>query len=180
MTSTRHSTVTALSAALALSTLVACGESDGDAGETTSSSAAAAESATAAAPTPSDDGATQSMDRPLPLPAPEDPIGGLPTGPVPDSVLQRDDVQAAIAAEAERSGVARSTVTVAGYADVTWNDGSIGCPEPGMVYTQALVPGHQLILDVDGQLHSYHAAEGQEFRYCAQPRLSTGAPRSDS
>jgi hypothetical protein len=28
-----------------------------------------------------------------------------------------------------------------------WNDGSLGCPEPGMMYTQALVNGYWLIIE---------------------------------
>ncbi|MGO0577013.1 hypothetical protein [Ornithinimicrobium panacihumi] len=101
----------------------------------------------------------------------------LPTGPVPDAVQEREDVQAAVEAEAKRTGVEASQVEIAGYADVTWRDGSIGCPEPGQMYTMALVPGHQLVLSVDGKLASYHAAEGKDFAYCANP--SPPVPRED-
>ncbi|GAA4868472.1 hypothetical protein [Serinicoccus chungangensis] len=108
----------------------------------------------------------------------------LPLGPVPDAVVQRPDVQEAIEAEAQRTGVEPEAVTVAGYADVTWSDGSIGCPKPGMMYTQALVPGHQLVLEVDGSYASYHAADGKPFSYCAQPvgpatSQSSGGPVTD-
>lgn len=103
--------------------------------------------------------------------------GALPTGPVPEPVQEREDIQEAVKAEAERRSVDISKVEVAGYADVTWRDGSIGCPEPGMMYTMALVPGHQLILDVDGELASYHAAEGKPFSYCANP--TPPLPRED-
>ncbi|WP_298886838.1 hypothetical protein [uncultured Serinicoccus sp.] len=108
----------------------------------------------------------------------------LPLGAVPDAVVQRSDVQEAVEAEAERAGVEPEAVTIAGYADVTWSDGSIGCPTPGMMYTQALVPGHQLVLEVDGSYASYHAAEGKAFSYCAQPvgpatSQSSGGPVTD-
>ena len=49
-----------------------------------------------------------------PEPAPL-PTGALPTGPVPDAVADRADVQAALAAEAERRGVDVSAVRIAGY-----------------------------------------------------------------
>lgn len=113
-------------------------------------------------------------------PEPPRPTGGagaLPTGPVPDAVQEREDVQAAVEAEAERTGVDVAQVEIAGYADVTWRDGSIGCPEPGQMYTMALVPGHQLILSVDGQLASYHAAKDKPFTYCANP--TAPGPRED-
>lgn len=110
-------------------------------------------------PTPSDGDVT-------PLP----PQADLPTGPVPPSVAERPQVQKAVADLAGRLGVDEGAVKVAGYREVTWRDGSLGCPEPGMMYTQALVPGEQLVLEVDGGLYAYHAATGKEFRYCANPQ----------
>lgn len=99
------------------------------------------------------------------------PTGGaaLPSGPVPDAVVQRADVQEAIADYAKRMGVPVDQVEVVGFAEVTWSDGSIGCPKPGMMYTQALVPGYQLVLGVDGALGSYHAARDKGFTFCADP-----------
>ena len=108
--------------------------------------------------------ATMTSERPTP---PAD--GSLPNGPVDPAVESRDDVQQAVADEAERMDVPVDQVSIAGYADVTWLDGSIGCPGEGRMYTQALVPCHQLILEVDGELASYHAAEGKPFKYCAEP-----------
>ncbi len=79
-------------------------------------------------------------------------------------------VREAIAAVAERRGVAPDEVSVVEYADVTWPDGSIGCPQPGMMYTQALVPGRRLLLEVQGEVASYHSGGGPAFGYCANPR----------
>lgn len=110
-------------------------------------------------------------------PKPGAPGGDLPTA-VPDGVAERDDVLEAVEQEAERAGVSADEVEVVGYADVTWRDGSIGCPKPGMMYTQALVPGHQLILSVDGQLASYHAAKDKPFAYCANPSAPLPAESS--
>ena len=124
---------------------------------------------------PTEDSPT--TDRPELSIRPTQPSGDLPTGPVPDAVQQRDDVQEAIAAEAQRRGVDASEVTVAGYADVTWRDGSLGCPQPGKMYTMALVPGHQLVLEVGGDLASYHAAQDKPFSYCANPQ--SPLPRED-
>ncbi len=52
---------------------------------------------------------------------------------------------------------------------VTWPDGSIGCPEPEMVYTQALVPGIRIVLSVAGVAYHYHAREGGEPFLCETP-----------
>ena len=158
----------AIAAALALTlSLAACGtEGDGAAADPTADPPAptSTPAPTTTSPSPTSEDATMTSERPAP---PAD--GSLPTGPVEPAVESRDDVQQAVADEAERMDVAVDQVSVAGYADVTWRDGSIGCPGEGRMYTQALVPGHQLILEVDGELASYHAAEGKPFKYCAEP-----------
>lgn len=32
-----------------------------------------------------------------------------------------------------------------------FNDSSLGCPEPGMSYLQALTPGHRVVVEADGR-----------------------------
>lgn len=109
------------------------------------------------------------------LPPSDGPTSGplqpsLPTNAVSPDVLARPEVQAAIADLAERQGVAADAVSVVGFTSVTWRDGSLGCPVPGRMYTQALVPGEQLVLKVGSGLYSYHAAKGKAFSYCANPQ----------
>ena len=61
----------------------------------------------------------------------------------------------------------------------TWNDGSLGCPQPGQLYTQALVPGYQVILDANGKQMDYRATESGDVKLCENPegrRLRPGAP----
>ncbi|WP_134774381.1 hypothetical protein [Ornithinimicrobium flavum] len=154
---------TTLALALCLG-LAACGTKDAEPADPTGTTTAAPAAPTSDAPTPDEDDMTSSGPT---LPGPD--AGDLPISPVPDSVVQRDDVQQAVADEAERRGVPVEEVTVAGYAEVTWRDGSLGCPQPGMMYTQALVPGHQLVLEVDGEYASYHAGRTGAFTYCADP-----------
>src|SRR5699024_5186752 len=62
-----------------------------------------------------------------------------PSSPAPSPTGQ--EVDAAIADLAEHLDVAPAQIHVVSYQEVTWPDGSIGCPQPGMSYTQALVPG---------------------------------------
>ena len=42
---------------------------------------------------------------------------------------------------ATRAGVSVSAVKVESALGVTWPDASLGCPRPGMLYPQVLVPG---------------------------------------
>ena len=48
-----------------------------------------------------------------------------------------------VLADAERrSGVDSGRIRVVQSESVTWRDGSLGCPEPGRLYTQALIRGY--------------------------------------
>lgn len=80
-----------------------------------------------------------------------------------------EQVGPAVADLASRLGVEPSAVLVRSHEDVTWRDGSLGCPVPGMMVTQALVPGSRLVLEAAGRTYEYHAAAGGPFRYCPDP-----------
>ena len=71
---------------------------------------------------------------------------------------------------AEDTGVDAADIQVITAEAVTWSDGSLGCPEEGMAYTQALVPGYRVILDVAGEEVPYHASEAGDFSACANPQ----------
>jgi hypothetical protein len=89
------------------------------------------------------------------------PVGsGVVPGAVPDDVLA--SVTTAAAAEA---GVDPTQVTVVSAESTTWGDGSLGCPEPGKMYTQALVDGYHVVVEVDGQELDYRVGNGQ-VRLC--------------
>lgn len=74
-----------------------------------------------------------------------------------------------IALLAEQLGVDASAVELRRSVEVTWRDGSIGCPEPGFMYTQALVPGTLVELAVDGVTYAFHQARGRAPFYCPNP-----------
>ncbi|MBT8131238.1 MAG: hypothetical protein KJO35_03135 [Gammaproteobacteria bacterium] len=79
---------------------------------------------------------------------------------------------------AQRLGVAVESVVLSGARQVTWRSGALGCPEPGMNYTDALVPGSVIYLKVDNVIHAYHAKfAGQPF-YCPRERVESPAPDS--
>jgi hypothetical protein len=99
----------------------------------------------------------------------------LPTAQPTDSP-QEDDmsdhpraVAQAIADLARDAGVDPSAIALVSYEQVTWRDGSLGCPQPGMLYSQALVEGFRVTLRVDGRLVHYHGVSGQEPFRCADP-----------
>ena len=95
------------------------------------------------------------------------PSGG--SAALPDDLRSRPAVAAAIADTAEREKVRPDQVAVAAWSQVTWNDGSLGCPKKGKSYTQALVEGELLLLQTDTGLFQYNARTGGPFAYCATP-----------
>ena len=65
--------------------------------------------------------------------------------------------EAALVDASKRTGVSRNLLEVLSAEAVTWSDGSLGCPMPGMMYTQALVPGFRVRIRAGGKELDYHA-----------------------
>jgi hypothetical protein len=87
------------------------------------------------------------------------------SGPVPDPMFRAmvDDAAAS-------ASVNPSAVTVIIAEPVTWRDGSTGCPEPGRMYTQALVPGYRVVLEAGGNQYLYHSDTRGDFLLCPPER----------
>jgi len=75
-------------------------------------------------------------------------------------------IEAALDDASRRSGKARSEITVLSAESVTWSDGSLGCPEPGMLYTQALVPGYRIVVQAGEEQFAYHAGKRGLPKFC--------------
>jgi hypothetical protein len=116
-------------------------------------------------------------------PSPSSEATSATQSPLPDKVVatMHDKIEAAVADLAATLGIPTSGVTVVSTDAVTWRDGSIGCPKKGMAYTQALVDGYLIILEVDGTRYRYHSSvTGAPFQ-CTEnaqdplPRGGSGA-----
>jgi hypothetical protein len=77
-----------------------------------------------------------------------------------------DVLDPVIADAAERTGIDPSQVTIVSATAVAWSDGSLGCPQPGMNYTQALVSGFQIIVRAGEQQLDYRVSGPGRFRLC--------------
>lgn len=88
-------------------------------------------------------------------------------------------VQEAIAQLVD-DGTDRDAIELVVAESVVWSDGSIGCPEPGMLYTQALVEGYRIVLAVDGEEVAFHGAGNNPPFRCDGPvePASGGNPTS--
>ncbi|PWB98227.1 hypothetical protein [Homoserinimonas hongtaonis] len=60
----------------------------------------------------------------------------------------------AIVADLAQRGVSAEPELVSAEA-VTWNNGALGCPKPGMNYTQALVEGMRVVVTAGGETYDY-------------------------
>ena len=81
----------------------------------------------------------------------------------------RPDVVPAVDDLATTLGVDAGEVEVVSVEEVTWRDGSRGCAEPGMSYTQALVDGSRITLRAGGRTYEYHSGGGQPPARCDEP-----------
>lgn len=92
--------------------------------------------------------------------------GQVPAGPdgIPGAVWAAvvEDVTRRVGAPIPDPDVIEATA-------VTWNDGSLGCPVPGQMYTQALVDGYQVIVEVDGEQFDYRIGGSTDIRLCESP-----------
>ena len=68
-----------------------------------------------------------------------------------------------------RVGVPAGGIKIISEKNVTWRDGSLGCPQKGMMYTQALVEGTLIVLRVEGRDYQYHSGQGRAPFYCENP-----------
>ena len=92
------------------------------------------------------------------------------TGEVPAEIMT------AIFADLTASqNVDQAAISVIQAEATVWNDGALGCPQPGEVYTQAIVNGYLIVLAVDGRTYNYHAAENGYFVLC-QNNLAPSPP----
>ena len=106
----------------------------------------------------------------------------LTTAPPPSTIEQETTVPStgsptdiAIADLADRLDVDPAEIEVVSVEEVTWPDGGLGCPEPGMSYAQALVNGSRIVLAVDGTEYEYHSGPRRDPFYCPPERVTPPA-----
>ena len=73
---------------------------------------------------------------------------------------------AAIISDLTTRGVPTDSVALVSARSVTWNDGSLGCPKPGQSYTQAQVPGMQVVVTVGSVSYDYRFGRSDNPQLC--------------
>ena len=89
-------------------------------------------------------------------------------GEVPAKIL------AALIADAlEHSGAQQDDIQMLRAEAVVWNDGALGCPQPGEMYIQVLINGYWVVLEVEGDEYDYRVSDKGSFKLCQQVFLET-------
>jgi hypothetical protein len=82
------------------------------------------------------------------------------------AILPADLLARLISDLSARSGSDPSAITLIGAEAVIWNDGSLGCPQPGMIYPQAQIEGYRVVLRIGDRDYDYHVGKGSSFVLC--------------
>jgi hypothetical protein len=67
---------------------------------------------------------------------------------------------------ATRLGVPASAISVDEVTSATWPNGALGCPKPGIMYSQIVTPGYRIILSTNGRIYEYHSGRGSYVVAC--------------
>lgn len=101
-----------------------------------------------------------------------EPASSPAAAPQADAALS-DRIAQARADLQQRTG---APITLAHARRVVWSNGSLGCPQPGRAYTQALVDGYEIVFEADGRRWHYHGSDrGEAPRLCPNPSASGGS-----
>lgn len=110
-----------------------------------------------------------------PATSPATPSAQEPAATVEFELVQPEDPEAklrtvaAVNDLASRLDIDRAEIEVVAFEAVTWRDGSLGCPQPDMMYTQALVDGYVVQLRAGEETYQYHGENGADPFLCENP-----------
>lgn len=102
-----------------------------------------------------------------------DPAAEEPSSAEAPEVQQDAPVEEAVADLASRLGVDPDDVEVVGAEAVTWDNGALGCPQPGEMYTQVQVAGHRIVLRAQDRTWPYHSGGNRGPFLCENLQPST-------
>ena len=119
------------------------------------------------APSPGDPAPATPSAGPTPSgwPSGKPPLQTMPPLPSGSPATVPDRHWQAILADLAARGVS-ATPTVLSAEAVTWPDSSLGCPSPGVMYTQALVDGMRVVVEAGGERYDYRLGGAGQLKLC--------------
>ena len=99
-------------------------------------------------------------------PAPELPPTEMPSTPSVEKfvALTKKDL-------ASRLGVAADRIAVTKATEMLWPNAALGCPQPGMAYSQVLTRGYLIQLQTDTRVYEYHTDADQLVVFCGEKTI---------
>jgi len=97
--------------------------------------------------------------------------------PEPSDAPSRALISKARADLARRLAVAPDKVLFVKFKSVVWPDSSLGCPRPGMAYTQVRHDGVLIRFEVNGRHYDYHGGATRDPFLCENPSASVPEQR---
>lgn len=73
---------------------------------------------------------------------------------------------AALLSDLGARGVATDGLEVVSARAVSWPSGALGCPMPGMAYTQMITDGYQVVVRAGGKTYDYRYGMSANPRLC--------------
>jgi len=70
---------------------------------------------------------------------------------------------------AGRLGISADQISTSSTQAVSWPDSSLGCPQPGMFYSQVVTPGYLILLKAHDKIYEYHASMHTDPFLCENP-----------
>ena len=93
--------------------------------------------------------------------------------PVPSAAPTNPAMQQAVtiakADLAKRLSISPDQIELVSVEAVTWSNGSLGCPQPGIMYTQSLVDGLRIQLRAGSRVYEYHSGGSRLPFLCEKP-----------
>lgn len=85
-------------------------------------------------------------------------------------------VQIATEDLAQRRSLPLEEIRLLSVEAMEWSDASLGCPQPGMMYAQIITPGYRMVLEADGEAHTYHTDHDRIVVLCEEEKNSSTTP----
>jgi len=95
---------------------------------------------------------------------------------MPEAAHMAERIEQARADLAQRLNLDPGEIEVISATAVTWRSSALGCPQPDMMYTQALVPGYRIVLGGQARQHHYHGAKGKPPFLCPTEQVQRPLP----
>ncbi len=115
---------------------------------------------------------TEPVQETLPAYPPATPAPELPASPTPGAEAYPNPAVDTAVLDlvkqdlAKRLSVTVDQITVVSATSTEWPDSSLGCPQPGMAYSQIVTPGFRIVLRQGQKQYDYHTDASATIVLC--------------